>query len=87
MGIALMVALTHLIMEGRLWCRVTSQEGGLAGLTPLSAYGDEGIDSLVEVLIHRVTLEPLNLFATVIFLLAIVHTFCAPWLLRVAKRR
>lgn len=36
---------------------------------------------------HRVEVEPLNLFATVIFLCAIVHTFSASWILRRAKRR
>lgn len=54
---------------------------------PLAQYGDEHFLSLLEVFAHRVTVEPLNLFATVIFFCAIVHTFCAPWLLRLAKRR
>lgn len=54
---------------------------------PLTDYGDENLLGLWEVLLHRIRVEPLNLFATVIFLCAIVHTFSASWFLRLAKRR
>jgi hypothetical protein len=54
---------------------------------PLTDYGDEHLLSLWDVLWHRVAVEPLNLFATAIFLCAIIHTFSASWFLRVAKRR
>jgi hypothetical protein len=54
---------------------------------PLSEYGDEHLLGLWEVLRHRIEVEPLNLFATVIFLCAIIHTFSASWFLRLAKRR
>ena len=37
--------------------------------------------SLVQVLVHRVTMEPMNLVATAIFGLAILHTFFAPRLM------
>ncbi len=48
---------------------------------PLSAYsGEEGM-SLVKVLVHRVSVEPMNLVATAIFGLAILHTFFAPRLM------
>jgi hypothetical protein len=44
---------------------------------PLEAYtGEEGM-SLVQVLVHRVTVDPMNLVATAIFFVAIVHTFFA----------
>ena len=36
---------------------------------------------------YRVEVEPLNLLSTVIFLCAIIHTFSASWILRLAKRR
>ena len=53
---------------------------------PLSAYsGEEGM-TLRQVLVHRSTLEPLNLVATVIFLLAVLHTFAAPKLLELSHR-
>ncbi len=54
---------------------------------PLTDYGDEHLLGLWEVLWHRIGVEPLNLFATLIFLCAIIHTFSASWFLRLAKRR
>ena len=44
---------------------------------PLHAYGDGELTSVPEILRHRINVEPLNLAATIIFLLAIVHTFLA----------
>ncbi|MEY4700094.1 MAG: hypothetical protein RL326_281 [Pseudomonadota bacterium] len=52
---------------------------------PVSVYDDSHLTSLIEVLRHRVQVEPLNLFATAIFFLAIMHTFLAPMLLRMAR--
>jgi hypothetical protein len=42
---------------------------------PLSSYGDANMASLWDVLRNRVHQEPFNLWATIIFLLAIIHTF------------
>lgn len=42
--------------------------------------------SLMEVLIQRVRAEPFNLVATLIFILAIVHTFLAPLFIRLSHR-
>ncbi|MEI6053195.1 MAG: putative Na+/H+ antiporter, partial [Opitutaceae bacterium] len=44
---------------------------------PLDAYPALSQTGLIEVLSARVQAEPFNLVATGIFLLAIVHTFCA----------
>lgn len=44
---------------------------------PLSAYTGEDGMGLVQVLVHRVTVDPMNLVATAIFIAAIVHTFYA----------
>jgi hypothetical protein len=53
---------------------------------PLEAYaGEEGL-SLVRVLAHRVSVEPMNLVATAIFGLAILHTFFAPHLMAASHR-
>jgi hypothetical protein len=53
---------------------------------PLDAYsGEEGL-SLLGVLASRVRQEPMNLVATAIFALAILHTFAAPSLLRASHR-
>lgn len=45
---------------------------------PLDAYGDGGAAGLSEVLAGRIAREPFNLAATLIFALAILHTFFAP---------
>ncbi len=44
---------------------------------PLNAYADGHMPGVLEVLRHRIEVEPFNLVATIIFLLAIVHTFLA----------
>ena len=43
----------------------------------LSSYPDPSGQSIVDTLRQRVEIEPFNLIATGIFLLAIVHTFAA----------
>jgi hypothetical protein len=55
--------------------------GVMAGPTfpvPLESYAGESAMTLWQVLAHRVAEEPVNLVASVIFLLAILHTFLAP---------
>ena len=56
--------------------------GGIAFPLPLEAYaaGEQGL-SLWEVLKHRAAVQPFNLVATALFLLAILHTFCSPKIL------
>jgi hypothetical protein len=49
--------------------------GGGAFPPPLESYGDVEVTGLLEVLKHRVSVEPFNLWATVLFLLAVIHTF------------
>jgi hypothetical protein len=43
----------------------------------LDSYRDDGIESVSARLLHRITEQPFNLVATIIFLCAIVHTFMA----------
>lgn len=50
---------------------------------PLEAYND-GSATLLEKLKARIHAEPLNLIATVIFFLAIIHTFAAPKIMHLA---
>src|SRR5882762_3983327 len=53
---------------------------------PLDRYtGEEGI-SLLDVLARRARQEAMNVVATVIFVLAILHTFAAPKLLQASHR-
>ncbi len=53
---------------------------------PLESYGDGQVQGLGAVLGHRVRQAPFNLVATVIFLLAIVHTFLAARFTSLAHR-
>ena len=53
---------------------------------PLDDYGDSDIDSISGKLAHRVEVEPFNLVATLIFFLAIIHTFMSSKLLGIAHR-
>jgi hypothetical protein len=53
---------------------------------PLDAYHDEGSVDVGTVLISRAFAEPFNMVATIIFLLAIIHTFLAPNILGISQR-
>jgi len=54
--------------------------------TPLDAYAGEAGLGLLEILQRRAAQDPLNLVATGLFLLAIVHTFVAPALMAHSHR-
>jgi len=61
-------------------------EGPASPFPPaLDSYQDKQL-SLGAKLRHRATAEPLNLVATIIFALAIIHTFLAPKIMHVAHR-
>jgi hypothetical protein len=63
---------------------VWSEVPGSAFPPPLDSYsGEEGL-SLLQLLAARVRKEPLNLVATLIFACAILHTFLAPRITRLA---
>jgi hypothetical protein len=53
---------------------------------PLTAYHDEEGAPLGALLAGRVRAEPLNAVASGLFLLAILHTFAAPWITALANR-
>jgi hypothetical protein len=53
---------------------------------PLESYQDAGNPDVWTVLVSRMCAEPFNLIATVIFLLAIIHTFLAPKILGLSHR-
>ncbi len=65
----------------------TGESMGAVFPRSILSYDDQHLSTLFEVLLHRVSVEPLNLFATLIFFAAVVHTFCAPIFLRWAKQR
>jgi hypothetical protein len=54
--------------------------------TPLLSYPPASPDGLLATLSARIAVDPFNLIATAIFLLAIVHTFAAPWFAGLAHR-
>jgi hypothetical protein len=53
---------------------------------PLESYNDGDNTDVGAVLVNRIKAEPFNLVATVIFLLAIIHTFLAPKILALSHR-
>jgi len=53
---------------------------------PLDSYGDEGSNDVLSVVANRAFADKFNLVATIIFLLAIIHTFLAPRILAWSQR-
>lgn len=53
---------------------------------PLSSYHDDHLTSIAEILSHRIQHEPMNLVVSLLFLGAIIHTFCAGMLHRIAEK-
>ncbi|MDR1906702.1 MAG: putative Na+/H+ antiporter [Puniceicoccales bacterium] len=54
---------------------------------PLEAYGTpNATEGLLQILLSRMEIAPFNLFATLIFFLAIIHTFFAPYFSNLAHR-
>ncbi|MBA2241863.1 MAG: hypothetical protein H0W04_03090, partial [Chthoniobacterales bacterium] len=53
---------------------------------PLSEYGDANAGGIVQVLKYRAAAEPFNRVATLIFFLAILHTFFARKFMKIAHR-
>ena len=62
---------------------VAAEPGTSAIPMPLETYGDGGL-SLTAQLAGRIREDPLNLVASVLFLLAIIHTFLAPKIMHYA---
>ncbi len=52
----------------------------------LESYQDGGLTGILQVLRHRIVVEPFNLVATLIFLCAVIHTFLSSKILSVAHR-
>jgi len=53
----------------------------------LASYDDAHIESIPQILQHRIRKEPFNLIATIIFILAVIHTFMASKLMTISHRR
>ena len=52
----------------------------------LSSYGDGKLQGIGEILLHRISVSPFNLVATLIFLSAIIHTFLTSKFLELSHR-
>lgn len=52
----------------------------------LASYNDSHMESIPQILLHRIRTEPLNLVVTIIFFLAIIHTFLAGKISNISRR-
>lgn len=52
----------------------------------LSSYNDTDFTKISDILLNRIKLEPFNLVATIIFILAIIHSFLSSYLLKLAHK-
>jgi len=80
------IALVSLAPAALFGAGAVAEVATTAGMfpVPLEAYPDDTGKSLIEVLKDRVAHSPFNLVATGLFLIAIVHTFCAGTFRRMA---
>ncbi|MFH2128859.1 MAG: putative Na+/H+ antiporter [bacterium] len=53
---------------------------------PLNAYQDSHLTSVGEILLQRIRQQPMNLVVSLLFLCAIIHTFCVGYFRRTAAR-
>jgi hypothetical protein len=73
----LTVLVAALLPAAALAAGAGSEEANIVFPTPLDGYGDSSLSSLTEILRHRIAADPFNLWASVVFGLAILHTFFA----------
>lgn len=66
------------------WASNNPPDNSILPFNP-AIYQDENITSLWMILKHRVAQEPFNLIATIIFLCAIIHTFLASKITKIAN--
>jgi Na+/H+ antiporter NhaD/arsenite permease-like protein len=69
---------------GYITCISTMQASVLP--RALDYYADGHLQSLSSILGHRIAVEPFNAIATLIFLLAIIHTFCVGYFQKKAHK-
>ena len=68
------------LLSGLVVAAAVAAEAGVAPAATsfppsLASYGDAGMTGLISILSHRIEVEPLNLWASLLFLGAVVHTF------------
>lgn len=52
----------------------------------LDYYNDSHLTSIISIIKHRIALEPFNLTATIIFFMAVIHTFMTSYFLKISKK-
>jgi Putative Na+/H+ antiporter len=72
-----LVILFGLAGSPELFGAASADPTGPAFPLPLGHYADADRTNILEILRHRISVDPFNLVASIIFLLAIVHTFLA----------
>ena len=66
----------------------SNSEGDINQFPPsLASYQDDHLQSISQILQHRIKTEPINLIATIIFFCAIVHTFLVGKIIAISRRR
>ncbi|MBL9135838.1 MAG: putative Na+/H+ antiporter [Verrucomicrobiales bacterium] len=73
----LALILSWLLLPAVGWAADTAAAGSREFPPTLESYQDSHLTSLPEILKHRISAEPFNLLATVLFAGAILHTFLA----------
>jgi hypothetical protein len=86
MAAAVTVVLLAAGWGGSAWAAAPSS-AQIAFPPALDSYGDAELTGIGEILVHRIQQQPFNLFATLIFLCAIVHTFMASRLMAMSHAR
>jgi len=86
-SLILVVVLAFLLPAGGICSEVVT--GGDTHEFPpsLASYDDAHLESIPQILQHRIKTEPFNLIATIIFIFAIIHTFLASKLTAISHRR
>ncbi|HSH40399.1 MAG TPA: putative Na+/H+ antiporter [Chthoniobacterales bacterium] len=81
------IALTLLVALALPALGASPPEGSSAAFPrPLSEYGDAEMQGVLSILRYRASIEPFNVIATLIFVLAIIHTFLAKRFMLIAHR-
>lgn len=54
---------------------------------PLDQYNDGNLSGILDILGHRIEVDPFNAFATLIFFMAICHSFMTSWFIHLAHEQ
>jgi hypothetical protein len=84
--ILFLILLTAACTAPSLWAAAPSPSDGPPVPLPLHQYADGDRTNLLEIFRHRIAMDPFNLVASIIFLLAIVHTFLATKFMHLAHQ-